>query len=70
MSQKLVFQSLKGRCHGNQILLVLVHGCRWTHVATGYSSAAGRANVWLCPASRVDINRDFLNKNKKIDFFI
>jgi len=45
---KLVFRAFKGRYHDNQSLLVLVHGCRWTHMASG---AAGRANVGLCPAS-------------------
>jgi len=30
------------------ILLVLVHECRWTQAASG---AAERANVGLCPAS-------------------
>jgi len=35
-------------CHGDQFLLVSVHGCRWTQAASG---AAGRANVGLCPAS-------------------
>jgi len=44
ISQELVFRSLKGRCHGNQILLVLVDGCRWTQAASG---AAGRARS--CP---------------------
>jgi len=41
-----VFRSLNGRCHGSQILLVLVHECRWTQAASG---AAGRANVGLYP---------------------
>ena len=45
---KLVFRAFKGRYHDSQSLLVLVHGCRWTHMASG---AAGRANVGLCPAS-------------------
>jgi len=47
ISLKLVFWFLKGRCPGNHFL-VLMHGCRWTQAASG---AAGRANVWLCPAS-------------------
>jgi len=45
-NRKSVFQSFRGSCHGNQILSVLVHGCRWTQVASG---AAGWANVGLCP---------------------
>ena len=36
------FRSLEKHCRGNQILSVLVHGCRWTQVASG---AAGRANA-------------------------
>ena len=46
------FRSLRQRCHSNQMLLVLVHACRWTQAASG---AAGRANVWLGPASRFTI---------------
>jgi len=48
ISLKLVFRCLKGRLYDNEILLVLVHGCRWTQAASG---AAGRANVRLYPAS-------------------
>jgi len=48
ISLKLVFRCFKGRLYDNEILLVLVHGCRWTQAASG---AAGRANVGLCPAS-------------------
>jgi len=44
------FAKLKGSCHGNQILLALVHGCCWTQAASG---AAGRANVGLCHVSRL-----------------
>jgi len=45
---EVTFSISKGRCHGNQILLVLAHGCRWAQAANG---AAGRANVGLYPAS-------------------
>ena len=41
------FRSLKGRCYGNQLLLV-VPECLWAQAAGG---AAGRANVGLCPSS-------------------
>jgi len=48
---KLVFRSLKGRCHDNQFLSVLsTERIRWTQAASG---AAGRANVGLCRASIV-----------------
>ena len=46
LSFPLVSQSLKGRCYSNQILLVLVYGCRWTQAAS--IGAAGRASVGLC----------------------
>jgi len=39
---------MRARCHGNQILLVLVHGRRCMEAASG---AAGRANAGLCSAS-------------------
>jgi len=42
ISLKLVVRSLKGRCHGNQILLFLVPLCLWIQAAGG---AAGRANI-------------------------
>ena len=48
LNRVLVLQSLEGRCHGKQILLVLVPRCRWRQAVSG---AAGRANVGLCPAS-------------------
>jgi len=48
ISLKLVSRSPKGRCHSSRVLLVLVHGCRWTQAASG---AAGRANVGPCRAS-------------------
>jgi len=38
---KISFSIPKHRCHGNQILLILVHVCRWTQAASG---AAGQAN--------------------------
>jgi len=52
ISVKLVFRSIKGRCHGNQVFGFIhrtgvVHGCGWTQTAVG---AAGRANVELCRA--------------------
>jgi len=40
------FSTTEGRCHGNQILLVLVHECRETQAASG---AAGRAKRLALP---------------------
>ena len=48
MNLKLVFRPIKGRFHGNEMLLVLVRVCRWTQAASG---TAGRANVGFYPAS-------------------
>jgi len=61
---KLVFRSLKGRCHDNEFLLVLstqlgsgdvrqmalaVYQCMGVAAAQAASGAAGRANVGPCP---------------------
>ena len=40
------FSTTEGRCHGNQILLVLVHECRETQASSG---AAGRAKRLALP---------------------
>ena len=50
-SLELVFRSLKGRCNGYKILLILVDGCRWTQAASG---TAGQANVGLSRASVIE----------------
>ena len=47
-SEIMVFQSLDGRFHDSQILLVSVHVCSWTQAARG---AAGWANVGFSPVS-------------------
>jgi len=53
ISVKLVFLSLKDRCHDNQFLLVLSTELIFvTPLARG---ATGRANVGLCPRSSVFI---------------
>ena len=46
---EIVFPAFKGRCHGNQFLLVL--STELIFVTPLASGAAGRANVGLCLAS-------------------
>jgi len=48
ISLELVRQCLKGRCQGNQVLLILMHEFRWMQAASG---TAGWANIGLCSAS-------------------
>jgi len=40
ISLELVRQCLKGRCQGNQVLLILMHEFRWMQAASGTAGLA------------------------------
>jgi len=49
------FRFLNEPCHGNQILFVSVHGCRWTQAASGRISATQTDPLYLPGGANVHL---------------
>jgi len=49
ISLELVRQCLKGRCQGNQVLLILMHEFRWMQAASGTASSSATVFLWMEP---------------------